>query len=173
MEDAVLLAPVAFSAIFLIAAMNLCKNIRLRKSFHRLFQARDPQRVALTDSEIALAMPLWLDPQANPVQRKIKFAVLLLPALASALTLLVVFYCWTQPDTFPDLTGLDYVKYSFYYLIGAGLFFVGFQKIQSAVKNYGVSRRRRSGDHSPEKLAAPRRWKRRSSWPARCRGVRR
>jgi len=138
-EDAVLLAPVAFSAIFLIAAMNLSKNIRLRKSFHRLFQARDPQRVALTDSEIALAMPLWLDPLAPPVQRKIKFAVLLLPALASALTLLVVFYCWTQADAFPDLTGLDYVKYSFYYLIGAGLFFVGLQRIRGAIKNYGAS----------------------------------
>jgi cell division protein FtsB len=64
LEDSILLAPVAFSAIFLVAALNLCKNIQLRKSFHRLFQARDPQKVALTDSEIALAMPLWLDPLA-------------------------------------------------------------------------------------------------------------
>ena len=33
LEDAILLAPVAFSALFMLAAMNLCKNIRLRKSF--------------------------------------------------------------------------------------------------------------------------------------------
>jgi len=138
-EDAVLLAPVAFSALFLVAALNLCSNIRLRESFHRLFQARDPKKTALTDSEIALAMPLWIDPLAPPVQRRIKLAVLLIPALAAALTLLVVFYCWTLPAAFPGLTGLDYVKYTLYYLIGAGLFLVGFQKIRSATKKYDAS----------------------------------
>ena len=137
LKDAILLAPVAFSALFMLAAMNLCKNIRLRKSFHRLFQSKDPQKAVLTDSEVALAMPLWVDPLSPPLQRKIKSAVLLIPALASFLTLLVVFYCWTMPDTFPSLTGLDCMKYSFYYLIGAGLFFIGFQRIRSAVRNYG------------------------------------
>lgn len=137
LEDAILLAPVAFSAIFLVAALNLSKNIQLRKSFHRLFQAKDPQRIALTDSEIALAMPLWLDPLAPPMQRRIKFAVLLIPAFASALTLLVVFYCWTIPDAFPGLTGLDYVKYMIYYLIGVGLFILAFQRIRGAIRNYG------------------------------------
>ena len=63
--------------------------------------------------------------------------MLLIPALASFVTLLVVFYCWTMPDTFPSLTGLDCMKYSFYYLIGAGLFFIGFQRVRSAVRNYG------------------------------------
>lgn len=138
LEYSILLAPVAFSAIFLVAALNLCKNIQLRKSFHRLFQARDPQKVALTDSEIALAMPLWLDPLAPPMHRRVKAALLLIPAIASALTLLVVFYCWTIPDAFTGLTGSDYVKYLLYYLIGVGLFIVGFQKVRSAIKNYSV-----------------------------------
>jgi len=138
LEDAILLAPVAFSAIFLVAALNLCKNIQLRKSFHRLFQARDPQKVALTDSEIALAMPLWLDPLAPSMPRKVKAALLLIPAIASAMTLLVVFYCWTIPDAFTGLTGLDYVKYLLYYMIGVGLFIFGFQKVRSAIKNYSV-----------------------------------
>ena len=138
-EDAILLAPVAFSALFLVAALNLCQNIQLRKSFHRLFQARDPQKIALTDSEIALAMPLWVDPLAPPVQRNLKLAVLMIPAIASALTLLVVFYCWTIPDAFAGLTGMDYVKYLLYYLLSAGLFIYGFQRIRGAIKNYGES----------------------------------
>jgi hypothetical protein len=136
-DDAILLAPVAFSALFLVAALNLCKNIQLRKSFHRLFQARDPGKLVLTDSEIALAMPLWVDPLAPPVQRKLKLAVLMIPALASISTLLVVFYCWTIPAAFPGMGGLDYVKYTVYYLIAAGLFLYGFQRIQGAVKSYG------------------------------------
>jgi hypothetical protein len=136
-EDAILLAPVAFAALFLFAALNLCQNMQLRKSFHRLFQARDPRKVALTDSEIALAMPLWIDPLAPPMQRKLKFAVLLIPALASALTLPVVFYCWAMPDAFPGLAGPDRVKYILYYLVAAGVFVIGFGKIRDATRGYG------------------------------------
>lgn len=33
---------------------------------------------------------------------------------------------------------MDYVKYILYYLLSAGLFFFGFQRIRDAVKNYGV-----------------------------------
>jgi len=135
-EDAILLAPLALSALFFVAALQLCQNIQLRKSFHRLFQASDPQKVAITDAEIALAMPLWVDPLAAPIQRKIKLAALMIPAIASALTLLVVFYCWTIPDAFAGLTGIDYVKYVLYYLLSAGLFIYGFQRIRSAIKNY-------------------------------------
>ena len=110
-DDAILLAPLALAALFFVAALQLCQNIQLRKSFHRLFQASDPQKVAITDAEIALAMPLWVDPLAPPIQRKVKLAALMIPAIASALTLLVVFYCWTIPDAFSGLTGIDYVKY--------------------------------------------------------------
>ena len=138
-DEAVLLAPIAFSVLFLIAALNLCQSIRLRQSFQRLFQARDTQKAVLTDSEIALAMPLWLDPLTPPMKRKLKMAVLLIPALSAALTLLVVFYCWTIPGAFPDLTGLDYVKYILYYLIAAGLFIFGFRQIIGAIKKYDAS----------------------------------
>ena len=138
-DDAILLAPLALAALFFVAALQLCQNIQLRKSFHRLFQASDPQKVAITDAEIALAMPLWVEPLAPPIQRKVKLAALMIPAIASALTLLVVFYCWTIPDAFAGLTGIDYVKYIFYYLLSAGFFIYGFQRIRSAIKNYGAS----------------------------------
>jgi len=138
-DDAILLAPLALAALFFVAALQLCQNIQLRKSFHRLFQASDPQKVAITDAEIALAMPLWADPLAPPIQRKLKLAALMIPAIASALTLLVVFYCWTIPDAFAGLTGMDHVKYVLYYLLSAGFFIYGFQRTQSAIKNYGAS----------------------------------
>ena len=135
-DDAILLAPLALAALFFVAALQLVQNIQLRKSFHRLFQASDPQKVAITDAEIALAMPLWADPLALPIQRKLKLAALMIPAIASALTLLVVFYCWTIPGEFAGLTGIDYVKYVLYYLLSAGFFIYGFQRTRSAIKRY-------------------------------------
>ncbi|MBS1213918.1 MAG: hypothetical protein H6R26_2535, partial [Proteobacteria bacterium] len=82
---------------------------------------------------------LWVDPLAPPIQRKIKLAALMIPAIASALTFLVVFYCWTIPDAFAGLTGMDHVKYVLYYLLSAGFFIYGFQRTRSAIKNYGAS----------------------------------
>ena len=137
-DDAILLAPLALAALFFVAALQLCQNIQLRRSFHRLFQASDPRKVAITDAEIALAMPLWADPLVPPIQRNVKLAALMIPAIASALTMLVVFYCWTIPDAFAELTRIDHVKYVLYYLLSAGLFIYGFLRTRSAIKNYGV-----------------------------------
>jgi len=90
-------------------------------------------------------MPLWVDPLAAPIQRKIKLAALMIPAIASALTLLVVFYCWTIPDAFAGLTGIDYVRYVLYYLLSAGLFIYGFQRIRSAIRTmYPLPRRQKA-----------------------------
>jgi cell division protein FtsL len=135
-SDAILIAPIVFAALFLVAVMNLSESIRLRKSFQRLFQARDPQKVAITDSQIALAMPLWVDPLDPRPKRRLRLAALAIPAIVSVLTLLVVFYCWTIPDAFPGLSGADYWKYVFYYILSAGLFTYGFRRLHSAVENY-------------------------------------
>ncbi len=43
-SDAILIAPIVFAALFLVAVINLGESIRLRKTFHRLFQAKDPQQ---------------------------------------------------------------------------------------------------------------------------------
>jgi cell division protein FtsL len=135
-SDAILIAPIVLAALFLVAVMNLSESIRLRKSFQELFQAKDPQKTVITDSQIALAMPLWVDPLDPRPKRTLRLAALAIPAVASVLTLLVIFYCWSLPDAFPGLSGADYWKYVFYYLLSAGLFIYGFRRLSSVVKNY-------------------------------------
>ena len=136
-SDAILIAPIVLAALFLVAVMNLSESIRLRWSFQELFQAKDLQKTVITDSQIALAMPLWVDPLDPRPKRRLRLAALAIPAVASVLTLLVIFYCWSIPDAFPGLSGGDYWKYVFYYLLSAGLYVYGFMKIISAVRNYG------------------------------------
>ncbi|MCK7509627.1 MAG: hypothetical protein MZV70_40010 [Desulfobacterales bacterium] len=67
---------------FLCCRPAAVQNIQLRKSFHRLFQASDPQKIAITDAKSPLAMPLWVDPLAPPIQRKVKLAALMIPAIS-------------------------------------------------------------------------------------------
>jgi cell division protein FtsL len=137
-SDAILIAPIVLAALFLVAVMNLSESIRLRKSFQELFQAKDPQKVAITDSQIALAMPLWVDPLDPRPKRRLRLAALAIPAIASVLTLLVIFYCWSIPDAFPGLSGVDYWKYVVYYLLSAGFFIFGFRRLSLVVKHYSV-----------------------------------
>ena len=135
-SDAILIAPIVLAALFLVAVMNLSESIRLRKSFQELFQAKDPQKAAITDSQIALAMPLWVDPLDPRPKRRLRLAALAIPAVASVVTLLVILYCWSIPDAFLGLSGVDYWKYVFYYLLSTGLFIYGFRRLSSVVKNY-------------------------------------
>ncbi|MFZ0241969.1 MAG: hypothetical protein WAL90_10020 [Desulfobacterales bacterium] len=133
---AILIAPIAFAALFLVAVMNLSESIRLRKSFQTLFQAKDPHKAAITDSQIALAMPLWVDPLDPRPKRRLRLAALAIPAVVSGVTLLVILYCQSIPDAFPGLSSVDYWKYAFYYLLSAGIFIYGFRRLHSAVENY-------------------------------------
>jgi hypothetical protein len=137
LSDAILIAPIVFAALFVFAVFNLSESFRLRKSFQTLFQAKDPQKIAITDSQIALTLPLWVDPLDPPVKRKMRLGVLMIPAIAAALTLLVIAYCRAIPGAFPGLTGVDFWKYLIYYLLSAGLFIYGFRRIQAEIKNYG------------------------------------
>jgi len=117
---------------------NLMGSIRLRKSFQKMMQFKDPDKVAITDDEIALTMPLWLDPQDLPPKRKLRAFILMIPMAAAVLTLIVVLYCMRIPGAFPGLSTVDYWKYLFYYLLSAGLFIYGFRKIYGAIKGYSV-----------------------------------
>ena len=90
----------------------------------------------INDSEIALSAPLWVDPLDPAPKQTIKLYILLLPLPIFLAALIIIFYCWTLPGTFPDLSGFDYVKYVVFYLLSAACFPVGFRRVQQAVRNY-------------------------------------
>ncbi len=135
-SDAILIAPIVFAALFLVAVINLGESIRLRKTFHRLFQAKDPNKIVITDDQIALAMPLWVDPLDPRPKQKLRLAALMIPALVSILALLVIMLCWPIQDAFPGLTTVAYWKYLFYYLVAAGFFIHGYRRIRSEIVKY-------------------------------------
>jgi prefoldin subunit 5 len=141
LSDAILIAPIVFAVLFVLTISNLMGSIRLRKSFHdMLIRFKDSGQVALTDSEIALTMPLWIDPLDPPAKRKLRAFILTIPLTVAILTLMVVIYCLRIPGAFPGFDGVDYWKYFFYYLISAGLFIYACRQIIGAVKGYKTPR---------------------------------
>jgi hypothetical protein len=69
LNESVLVLPIVLAIGFLVCALLFCDTIRLRKAFHNLLQREDPGGVILTDRQIALIAPLWIDP-VNPEQNQ-------------------------------------------------------------------------------------------------------
>ncbi len=139
LDEAILVAPIVFSLLFVLTVSNLMGSIRLRKSFQTMtVEFKDPQKVAITDSEIALTMPLWIDPMDPPAKRKLRAFILMIPVIVAVLTLIIILYCLKIPGSFPGMSVFDYWKFFIYYLLSAGLFYFGFREIHAAVKGYSV-----------------------------------
>jgi hypothetical protein len=135
-RSAILFAPIFLGAMFLVAGLNLAESIRLRGSFQRFFLRKDPGKTAITDEEFSLAVPLFLDPLAPEPKQQARKRVLLLPVVVFIATLAVVLYCWTIPETFPDMTAFDYGKFIFFYALSAAAFPAAFRRVQAEVSRY-------------------------------------
>jgi nitrogen fixation-related uncharacterized protein len=92
--------------------------------------------VVITDSEIALTLPLWIDPLDPPPKRSVRFLILLIPVVVFAFTVGVILYCWRLPEAFEDLSGFDHAVYITYYLLSAGIFIFGFRRLLGTVRTY-------------------------------------
>jgi predicted nucleic acid-binding Zn-ribbon protein len=132
----VLLFPLVLAVVFLIATSNLCESIRLRQSFQKLSQRKDPSKTVITDQEVLLAAPLWIDPLDLPQTRTVRFAVLMIPAIVFVIALISIFYCWTIPNAFPRFGGSDYWIYGALYGASTAIFVFSVLNIIKAVRSY-------------------------------------
>ena len=122
--------------VFLVASSNLCDSIRLRRSFHKLSQRKDAAKTVITDREVALSAPLWIDPLDPSETRTSRFVILMIPAGVFVVALVSISYCWTIPNAFPEFTGSDYWTYGALLLVSAGLFIFGSLRILTEVRSY-------------------------------------
>ncbi|NIO04392.1 MAG: hypothetical protein GTN74_07175 [Proteobacteria bacterium] len=135
-SQAVLILPMILGVVFLVASSNLCDSIRLRKSFQKLSQRNDPAKTVITDREVALSAPLWIDPLDPSQKRNSRFVILMIPAGVFVVALVTIFYCWTIPNAFPKFTPSDYWMYTALLLVSAGLFIFGFLRVLAEVRSY-------------------------------------
>ena len=98
--ESILVFPVVLAVAFVACVFMHCETVRLRQSFHRLYQARDPARTILTDAEVALVAPLWVDPMGPKQYRTARIALLLLPVAVFAAACALIRHVWSLPATF-------------------------------------------------------------------------
>jgi hypothetical protein len=130
LEESVAVFPLLLAIGFLIVVSPLLEAMRLRRAFHTLHQQQDPGKEVLTDEQIALIAPLWIDPADPEQDRRVQLVALLAPALIFVLACGLIFYSWTLPAPYAASTASRWL-YGVLYLLSAGLFVCGYRSIQT------------------------------------------
>jgi len=76
-------------------AILLSDLIILRNKLHSKYKDKDK----LTNEEISILFPLWIDPFTSRINRTIKFIVLLIPIVIFGISCILIWYLWNMPTT--------------------------------------------------------------------------
>ncbi|RMF62278.1 MAG: hypothetical protein D6743_12300 [Calditrichaeota bacterium] len=134
--ESVLFFPVLLAIGFLVSTGQFAELIRLRSAFHRLALSKDPARHILTDQQIALTAPLWLDPADHEQKKVIPFLILFAPAFIFVVACGLIFYVWSLPDALSGSGVLNRWVYGALYLVSAGFIVYAALQGRSGVRNY-------------------------------------
>jgi hypothetical protein len=99
-NEALLGFPILLAVGFAICAAQLAEATRLRRSFQKLYQMEDPGRTVLTDPQVALIAPTWVDPAGEAHGAPLRVVLLLAPLVEFCVGLAIVFYVWLRTDAF-------------------------------------------------------------------------
>lgn len=134
--ESVAVFPVLLAVGFGICVSLLCETVRLRGALHQLYQRRDPDRAVLTDRQIALVAPLWIDP-ADPNQNRTRqLLILLSPVAIYAVACGLIGYGWTLPEGTAGAGSVARWAYGGLYLMSLTSFIVGYRKVVAALRGY-------------------------------------
>lgn len=136
LHESVMVFPILVAFVFLLCAGLFRESVRVRQAFHHLYQRKDPEKAVLTDAQVALVAPLWLEP-LNPMRtQRTQLAILLSPLALFLISCLLVLYTWTLPN--PLSTESTVLRVTFGALYGVGLvaFLFGIRVILGEVRRY-------------------------------------
>jgi hypothetical protein len=134
--ESVAVFPLLIAIGFAISVSGLVETLRLRKAFQILYQQKDPGRTILTDEQISLITPLWIDP-LSPVQNRIvRFAVLSIPFVVFFVAAAVILYSWTIPDPVTTANMFNDWMYGGLYILSLGVFVYSYWQLIIQLRQY-------------------------------------
>jgi len=136
LTESIAVFPIILAIGFLVVASQLRETIRLRKSFHQLYQRKDPTKTVMDDQQIALIAPLWIDPESTNKQKLVRFIILSIPFLIFLTSCILIFYNWTIPGFFAYADRLNWWLYGGLYLLSLVIFIYEYRQIFNELKGY-------------------------------------
>lgn len=129
LNESIAVFPIILAIGFLMLAMLLRDTIQLRKSFHLLYQRKDPNKQILTDEQIMLIAPVWLDPLKPGRKNFISLIILSIPFLIFIVSCIMILYSWTIPGFLRMGETLNWWLYGGMFLLSFLLFIYGYRQI--------------------------------------------
>jgi hypothetical protein len=117
----------------------------LRSAFPALYRGRDPQGRVLTDRQIALMAPLWLDADVPGRPRALPFLVLAAPFVIFVIAIGAVAYSWQETDAFRTVGTLNLRIFAALYALGLIAFVAGAMDMRRALRDARVSAQQGAG----------------------------
>jgi hypothetical protein len=134
LNESVAIFPALVAVGFGVCASLLREAVRLRGALHRLYQQKDPGRAVLTDRQIALVAPLWIDPVDPDQSRTRQLLILLSPLVVYAAACGLIVYAWTLPEG-PG-AGVSRWAYGGLYILSLVFFTHGYRKVVAELRSY-------------------------------------
>lgn len=135
-NESVLVFPPVLAICFLIGTFLFCEVNRLRKGFHNMYQMNDPDRTILTNQQVALIAPMWIEPLKPRREQIFQIFIVLLPFMIFVAACGLIIYCWVILDTFPGAGPLQRWIWSGLYLSSLGIFIYGCLKVITELRHY-------------------------------------
>jgi hypothetical protein len=140
LAEAVLVFPLVLAAGFVVALVILVEAVALRAAFHALYQAKDPSHAVITEAQVALVAPLWIDPLRSPRQRLVLAAALAVPALIFVGACVLIAHAARLPDGFAAPGQLPAAAYGVLYALAAIAMTAAGVRLMRAVRRYDADR---------------------------------
>jgi hypothetical protein len=133
LNEAILAFPVLIAVGFLISARQLADAARLRSAFGAFYRQKDPAGGLITEQQIALIAPLWLDADRPGHGRALPFLALTAPILVFVIAILAVAGSWLATEFFRAVGMLNLRIFAGLYLLGIVAILMGCAQIRRAL----------------------------------------
>lgn len=141
-DDLVTFFPAGLLAGFLLVNSILVDTIIIRRRYFKAYPIKDydpksnPDDAKLNPKDVTLISSLWLDPQDNKQNKKIRWLVLFLPSVIFFVSVIMIVFSWSLAET--SLGGApEYRPVALFLYIISGIIvtFVNYIKIKQAITN--------------------------------------
>lgn len=136
LNELTLLFPVLMAAGFMLCSSLFVESLLLRREFHGLTRATDPEGVVLPDERIALIAPLWIDPLQPRGHRIYRASILALPVIAYLAAIGLLLHNQLLAGPFLREARLNIVIYAILYLGSAAVIVEGVRRVWRALRRY-------------------------------------
>ncbi|HEX9971204.1 MAG TPA: hypothetical protein VGD14_03960 [bacterium] len=136
LNESIAVFPIVLAIGFLVLALSLRDTIVLRKSYHLLYQRKDPNKEILTDEQIMLIAPLWIDPLNPRKKNLISLIILSILFLIFIISCSMILYSWTIPGSLRLEETFNWWLYGGMFSLSLLFFIYGYRQIAKELQLY-------------------------------------